>query len=90
MSFIKKKTENKSKLVNGYIDGEIHKQFHELKEKLTAQGYEVSTQAIIEDAFVKAIKKMEGVLTPTTKKQLPKTETASGLAAHVLGNTPKV
>lgn len=89
MSFIKKKTENKSKLVNGYIDHDIHARFHELKDQLVAQGYEVSTQAIIEDAFTKAIKKMEGVLSPSGKKNLPKSETANALAAHVLGTAPK-
>lgn len=89
MSFIKKKSDSKSKLVNGYIDGAIHAKFHELKEKLVAQGYDVSTQAIIEEAFLKAIKKMEGVLAPA-KKKLPETETAKGLAAHVLGSSPKV
>lgn len=89
MSFITKKSENKSKLVNGYIDGKIHAQYHELKEKLAAQGYDVSTQAILEDAFKKAIKEMDKVLngkkTKDDKKALPPTETAKGLANMVLG-----
>lgn len=84
MTFIKKKTDtkNKSKLVNAYIDSSVHAKFQELKDKLTAQGYDVSTQAIIEEAFIKANKKMEAVLNPP--KKLPATETASALAAHVL------